>query len=66
MNNNSVNKKQEENKDLSKLTILSFLILILLSLLYSGCKESCDKQLITYYDPVYVDIEVIRSAFVVL
>lgn len=60
MDNKSVNHKQEESRDLTKLTLLSFLILILLSLLYSGCKESCDKQLVTYYDPVYVDIEEIK------
>lgn len=60
MDNQLVNQKNEENKDLRKLSFLSLMIILLLALLYSGCKETCDKQLITYTEPVYAPMEDIR------
>ncbi len=55
-------KKEEEKKDLTKLTFLSLLILLMLALLYSGCREKCDTQIITYSQPVYAALDDIRVA----
>ncbi|MFY0652842.1 MAG: hypothetical protein JXQ96_12440 [Cyclobacteriaceae bacterium] len=50
-----------DKKDVIKLSILTFLILLFLVALGSGCKEKdCPNQLIQYSEPVFVSLDKIR------
>lgn len=53
--------QEQEKQDLIKLSTLTIVILIILSLLYSGCYHSCDKFTYMTYQPVYLDLDSLRD-----
>jgi len=54
-------KSKNDKRDIAKLSVLTFLILLFLTLLGSGCKEDdCPVQLIQYSEPVFAPMEEVR------
>lgn len=49
-----------QKQELNRILLFSFLIMIMLAFFASGCKETCDKQLITYQEPVWAPISEAR------
>jgi hypothetical protein len=57
----SADQKRDE-RALFRLSALTVIILILLSLFYSSCSYECDKIRYTYYDQIQVDLDSIRNS----
>ncbi|MEP1782477.1 hypothetical protein [Reichenbachiella sp.] len=59
------NNTQLKNQKIvmGKLIASSLLFLLMLSILAQGCKEACETQMITYYEPIYAPkSEVLKDA----
>lgn len=59
--NPSVERNGHHLKDVLKISVLSVIILALLSAMASGCRESCDKQIIQTYEPIYKSVSEVRQ-----
>ena len=56
----SINSSNDQ-RDITKLSILTILILIFLALLGTGCREDdCPNQLIQHYEPIYKSLDELR------